>query len=463
MWSIGSVFGPSFGGFFARPAEQYPSVFGNSWLFTTYPFLLPNLVGCIFFFISVVVATLFLHETLETKRHERDWGLVLGEKISRRFKRKPHYVHERHHRPSFVDAEASAPLLPKSGAAGVVKKKPGNDSTPTMKEIFTPQVTISIVAYTFLALHSVAFDQLLPAFLHYPRQTPNEENTHLPFHFSGGFDLNSSQIGTIFTVYGLACGIIQIFFFPIVCSRYGVLNCFKAGSKSHPPAISKPHESRSKLTDTPAILFPIVYILVPYTALIQTPRLQFAVLLGLLLIKGFAVIVGFPCITILLTNSAPSVRILGTLNGFATMFSGLGRAIGPTSAGTWFSWGVKRGYVLPAFLFLSIIAAGQAIPAWMIVEGDGPSREEDTDDEALLDGEEMDDEDQDHAIIAGDAADVTGVRDEAIPEPEEEDFAPLARMSSRASKGSGGYGTLNGSTAAGSTRMRPLSSVSGKD
>lgn len=232
VWSIGSVFGPSFGGFFARPAQQYPGLFGNSWLFTTYPFLLPNLVAFAFFFISVVVATLFLHETLETKRHERDWGLVLGEKISRQFKRKPRHVHEHHHRPSFVDAEATAPLLPKSGAAGVVKKKSGNTSTPKMSEIFTRQVTISIVAYTFLALHSVAFDQLLPAFLNYPRQVPNEDNTHLPFHFSGGFDLNSSQIGTIFTVYGLACGIIQLFFFPPVCSRFGALNCFKFGSKS---------------------------------------------------------------------------------------------------------------------------------------------------------------------------------------------------------------------------------------
>lgn len=237
VWSIGSVFGPSFGGFFARPAEQYPGLFGNSWLFTTYPFLLPNLMACIFFFVSVVVATLFLHETLETKRHEQDWGLKLGEKISRPFKKKSGYVHQRRHRPSFVDAEASAPLLPKSGAAGVVKKKPGNTTPPTMREIFTSQVTVNIVAYTFLALHSVAFDQVLPAFLNYPRQMPNGENTHLPFHFSGGFGLNSNKIGTIFTVYGFACGVIQFFLFPPICSRFGALKCFKAGSKSKVPSV----------------------------------------------------------------------------------------------------------------------------------------------------------------------------------------------------------------------------------
>lgn len=233
VWSVGSIFGPSFGGFFARPAQQYPALFGNSWLFNKYPFLLPNLVACIFFLCSVVVATLYLHETLETKRHERDWGLVLGEKISRTLKRNLRSSRERQYRTSFVDAEASAPLLPRSGATGVVKKsKTGNTAPPTMHEIFKPQVTINIIAYTFLALHSVAFDQVLPAFLDYPRQVPNEDNTHLPFHFSGGFGLNPNEIGTIFTVYGFACGVIQFFLFPPICSRFGALRCFKTGSKS---------------------------------------------------------------------------------------------------------------------------------------------------------------------------------------------------------------------------------------
>lgn len=101
-----------------------------------------------------------------------------------------------------------------------------------MREIFDKQVTITIIAYTLVALHSVSFDQILPVFLDFPRQIPNDENTHLPFHFSGGFGMNSSEIGMIFTVYGVACGIIQIFCFPPICNRYGALNCFRAGSKS---------------------------------------------------------------------------------------------------------------------------------------------------------------------------------------------------------------------------------------
>lgn len=174
----------------------------------------------------------------------------------------------------------------------------------------------------------------------------------------------------------------------------------------------------------------------------------------LLLVKGFAVIVAFPCITILLTNAAPSVRILGTLNGFATTFSGMGRAIGPTAAGATFSWGVKRGYILPSWWLLAIIAVGQAIPAWMIVEGDGPSREvdtdEDEDEESLL--EAADDTDEEGLLRTG-GPELIALKDDE--EAEDSEFPPLARVSSQAPKpspGSGGYGTIDDSMA----RRRPV-------
>lgn len=60
VWSMGSVFGPAFGGFFARPAEQYPGLFGDSAFLKKYPFALPNLVACVIFFISMMTGLLFL-------------------------------------------------------------------------------------------------------------------------------------------------------------------------------------------------------------------------------------------------------------------------------------------------------------------------------------------------------------------------------------------------------------------
>lgn len=60
VWSLGSVVGPAFGGFFAQPATQYPNLFGNVEFLKKFPYLLPNLIATIFFLISAASATLFL-------------------------------------------------------------------------------------------------------------------------------------------------------------------------------------------------------------------------------------------------------------------------------------------------------------------------------------------------------------------------------------------------------------------
>jgi len=56
----GSIFGPAFGGFFARPADQYPNLFGSIEYFKKYPFALPNIVACFVFFLSFMTGLLFL-------------------------------------------------------------------------------------------------------------------------------------------------------------------------------------------------------------------------------------------------------------------------------------------------------------------------------------------------------------------------------------------------------------------
>ena len=228
VWSIGSVFGPAFGGFFVRPAERFPALFGNNEFLKKYPFLLPNLMACTIFLVSLMTGLLFLKETLSSKKHQKDWGLLLGEKLTRPFHRTK--AHRRQHRRSFVDDEASAPLLARANMSSSEAIRAGIYQ-PTMAEIFTPQTVINLVSYTFLALHAVAFDQVLPVFLNYPRYVP-DENTHLPFKFSGGFGIGSDRIGTIFTIYGIACGLIQFLIFPPLCRHYGVHNCLKVACMS---------------------------------------------------------------------------------------------------------------------------------------------------------------------------------------------------------------------------------------
>lgn len=151
---------------------------------------------------------------------------------------------------------------------------------------------------------------------------------------------------------------------------------------------------------------PLVYILTPYTCLFSTPAARLAALAAVLALKAFSIIVAFPAVTILLTNSAPSLRILGTLNGFVTMFAGLGRAIGPASTGWAFSWGVARGYVVTAYFFLAAVAVCGALPLFWFVEGDGPSgssRRSSTDASIAADDGQPQQVPSDAALLSGSA------------------------------------------------------------
>ncbi|KAI6366712.1 hypothetical protein MCOR25_005079 [Pyricularia grisea] len=346
VWSIGSVFGPAFGGFFARPAEQFPSLFGHIEFFKHYPFALPNIIACFFFLVSVITGTLFLKETLASKRDTEDWGLKLGEKLTRPFKSRK----RPQHRPSFVDGEATAPLLPRPAAAEPANSSTASQSKAKIRDIFTYSTVMNLICYTFLAMHSVAFDQLLPVFLHHPHQKSTPENTSLPFRFSSGFGLSSDKIGAIFMIYGIVCGLIQFIMFPPLCNYFGVLKCYRAA----------------------ALMFPVCYFLTPFTSLVHGTYGRYIALMFIMLLKGFAVIIGFPCLTIMLTNSASSLSILGTLNGIATTTSGFGRAVGPAAAGAIFSWGIQRGYVISGWWFLGAVAVVGAIPPFFITEGSGP-------------------------------------------------------------------------------------------
>ncbi|KIH94313.1 major facilitator superfamily transporter [Sporothrix brasiliensis 5110] len=402
VWSIGSVFGPSFGGFFARPAEQFPGLFGQVEFFKKYPFLLPNLIACVFFIFSTVNAFLFLEETLESRKHKTDWGIELGERITRIFRggrpskrsalrartraRAEARAEARGRRLSFIDDEASAPLLSSaairnesdltlgaskpptavddstqlakvavaavsSGAPEVLgeARLTSTHSSAQTPSIFTYQTSMALLCYTMLALHSVAYDQVLPVFLNYPYEKHDSSNTNLPFKFSGGFGLSSGSIGTIFTVNALISGFAQFAAFPPLCSRFGALRCYRYS----------------------CVLLPFVYILTPYSVLLDNERLRYAVFMLMFVLKGVFTMIVFPCVTIILTNSAPSVKVLGTLNGYATLFSGMGRAVGPAMTGAAFSWGVQQGYIITGWALLSVVAVLGAISTFFLQEGDG--------------------------------------------------------------------------------------------
>lgn len=153
---------------------------------------------------------------------------------------------------------------------------------------------------------------------------------------------------------------IQFLIFPKVARHYGVLYTFRVV----------------------VVAYPILYLVTPFTVLVPEFFRHVTVFL-LMLAKLACVIFSFPCSTILLTNTASSLRVLGTLNGVGVSISAIGRAVGPAIVGSAFTFGVKRGYVIIPWWILTLLGILSALPAFWIVETDGfvPGREDDSDDE----------------------------------------------------------------------------------
>ncbi|KAH0401176.1 MFS general substrate transporter, partial [Aureobasidium melanogenum] len=361
VWNIGSIFGPTLGGALANPYHVKPGqpLSNKPAFFERFPYALPNMLAVILFISGITIGILFLEETLAAKRDRRDYGLELGLKLKYYAKHAFRKTSQMFSSESGQEDSEREPLLkPQFAPSSGPDEETGAQATPkptlpppSFSEVLHYQTIINLVVYTLLALHNIAFDQLIPIFMHHPVQDHSADNPDFepPFKFAGGFGLDSGSIGFIFTLYGISGMFVQFLIFPPVARRYGVVRCLRVC----------------------AICMPIIYFFVPFTALLPDRTTQQVAIFVLMIIKGFFSTFAFPCSTILLTNSASSLRILGTLNGIATSAGAVGRAIGPAIGGSTFTYGVEIGYVILPWWVLSLIAVLAAIPSFWVVEGEG--------------------------------------------------------------------------------------------
>ncbi|KAF1837135.1 MFS general substrate transporter [Decorospora gaudefroyi] len=361
VWTVGATFGPTLGGALANPLRVDPRKPRGTAFLERFPYVLPNIVAAVIFTTGIVVGWLFLHETLESKRHTPDLGVRTGARLTA-FVRKllclsskekeDSYEHEPllgHQKTS--DSEATASLH--------LANERAKQKSPRVRDVMTYQTTLNLLVYTFLALYVQAYDQLLPVFMHHPTQLAKDQGVSLPFKFAGGFGIDSRRIGLIFTIFAVSSTMCQFLLFPPIARYLGVLRCLRIAF----------------------LIFPFVFFITPFISLIPDPFARQITMVALLMVRGVAGTFAFPTSTIMLTNSAPSLRVLGTINGLATSFSSVGRAAGPTLGGGLFTWGVKRGYVIVPFWALSAIGFAACIPTFWLVEGNGFGDDPDVDDE----------------------------------------------------------------------------------
>ena len=192
----------------------------------------------------------------------------------------------------------------------------------------------------------MTYDAMLPTLLS-TKEPENGTPWELPFKFVSGYGLTTKEIGVVLSVQGVYSMVATVFIFPIVVRRIGALGLFR----------------------TITLSYPLLYIVTPYMVLL--PELVRMVGVYFLVIwKCTCATMAYPSNAILLTNSAPSLLMLGTINGVAASTASLSRAFGPTISGILFSAGIKLGYSGLAWWCSALIAVvGAVISLKMTDEG----------------------------------------------------------------------------------------------
>jgi hypothetical protein len=357
--------------------KNYPNTFSKGTIWDAYPYLLPNVVCAAVVVAGLITGLLFLEETNESAKGRDDYGLVAGRAIERGFlklfgktKEQIEEVDEAHERSSLLHesqgrnyqtGEPSAQTGQGETTTPKVLKK------PSFRESFTGQVMLQIFAYGILAYHTMAFEQLFPVLLSMPKSNKPAKD---PIHFTGGFGLPSSTIGLIYSIQGLYNMFCQISIFPWAAKRVSSLTMFRWLS----------------------ITWPIVYIVVPYVVLLPEGA-QWPAITVIILIKITYNAFAYPANALLLANHAPSLLVLGTINGVAASIASLFRALGPSIEGLAQSVGLQHGIMgLGWWTTALTVIIGGISTIWMtdpdaeVEEGDESAI---NDDESLADAAEI--------------------------------------------------------------------------
>ncbi|CCU80534.1 unnamed protein product [Blumeria hordei] len=374
VWCLGSILGPILGGALARPAISYPEIFASESLWGRYPYLLPNLVCTVIITFGVIFGVLYLEETHADKKHLYDPGLAAGRWIITKFPQwdykascitseKDDDVQEttgllNADQPSNYCATTNelAPLPIISPISQIDNTLP--TSKPAASKAFTNQIILNIIGYGILAYHTIAIDSMLPTVFSTP--TPHDTSSwRLPFKFVTGYGLSTKEIGIILSVQGIFSMFATLCLFPSIVRFMGVLPLFR----------------------TVAFIYPALYFLVPYFALLPPDYSKLGIYV-LVIWKCILSTMAYPSNAIMLTNSTPSFLTLGMINGVAASTASLSRAFSPTLSGLLFSTGEKLGYSgLPWWCNTAISIIGAVLALFMVKNDNRPDVNEKSDEE----------------------------------------------------------------------------------
>ncbi|ORX99628.1 major facilitator superfamily domain-containing protein [Clohesyomyces aquaticus] len=379
-FNIGVIIGPILGGILADPVGSYPSVFGQGsliggkngvqWM-RKWPYALPNLMSAVFLLSAVCGVVLFLEETSELCKDKPDYGLRVGRWMRRHILR--HSINEGY---TALSADETTDLELQETPTSAFPATPATDKPRIRKklpfrQIWTPNLIMTLASHGLLAMHVGTFNSLWFIYLSAPRYDPEHPHPkgfkpHGLVHFTGGLALPPPRIGLALAILGFVGITLQLFLYPRLSHKLGAAKSYRLF----------------------LLLFPIAYTLVPYLSIVPTWSKPPAGVSGILIWLAITVVLfiqvlartfALPCATILINNCCPHPSVLGTVHGLGQSVSSLTRTFGPIIGGYIFGKGLDMGVVGLAWWTLGCVAIVGSVAARFVRDGDGH--------EVLMEGE----------------------------------------------------------------------------
>ncbi|KAK9912313.1 hypothetical protein M0R45_036181 [Rubus argutus] len=195
-WGIGLIIGPALGGFFAQPAEKYPSIFSADSIFGRFPYFLPCL--CISLFaLGITVACFWLPETLHS-----------------------HNQNDRLHDDSFEALETASC----ASNANEIKQKPEGQKHKESIIKNWPLMSAIIVNCVF-ALHDMTYTEMFSLWAESPRKL-------------GGLSYSTEDVGEVLAISGVGLFLFQTTLYPYVEKMLGPIRIARIGGVLTIPLLS---------------------------------------------------------------------------------------------------------------------------------------------------------------------------------------------------------------------------------
>jgi len=326
VFNSGRVIALAVGGCLANPVDNLPRLFGPESVFNTemhptgvrwtmkYPYALPALFNAIVLGACLLVAAIWLRESLPAKKSPPKNGFVaaLSDFCRTKIFRQPTVKYT-----VIQDKEESLDTI--GSFVNASSSRFSHDSKTS--SFWTREVCYALITFFLLPLHNATFLHTFPLLLSMPI-VHNQKIT--AFLFRGGLGLASPTIGLYLAFFGIAGIVIQLFLYPWLHRRIGTLGMFRIASG----------------------LFPIPYMAAPYLILSANQgTIKWLAIAVTLFIQVMARTIAIPSSILLLTDSVPRRTVMGTIHGAGNTLSALASACGPAIGGVLLAKGVEMGAV----------------------------------------------------------------------------------------------------------------------